>query len=130
MFSFLGWLNVALLAIIVMPYVLNLINKHFLKTKKKEFREFVKVLRSFHKPLGVMLLIIAPIHGLLALGRISLHTGTLLYVVILFAALLGASFYKLKKRTLFLWHKRMGFLILIFLFLHLLYPNALWYLIN
>ncbi|MDY0235639.1 MAG: hypothetical protein RBR71_06395 [Gudongella sp.] len=130
MYSFLGWLNVVLLGIIASPYLLNAINKHFIKTKNTRFREFLKLLRSFHKPLGIILLVIAPIHGLLALGRISLHTGSLLYLVIFITALLGWIFYKLKKRPFFIWHKRMAFLVVAFLLLHLLFPNALWYLLG
>lgn len=130
MYSLLGWLNVVLLGIIVAPYVLNFINKYIIKTGSTNFRKFVKILRKLHKPFAVILVLIAPIHGLLALGRISLHTGSLLYLVIFIAALLGGSFYKLKKKSLFTWHKRVAFLVIIFMLLHLFFPNALWYLLG
>lgn len=130
MFSFLGWLNVVLLGIIIAPYILVFINKKFIKTKHSSFRALLKFLKKLHKPLGLLLLILALVHGYLALGRIALHTGSVLFVTIFIAASLGGSFYKLKKRPLFTWHKRMAFIVIVFLLLHIFYPNALWYLLN
>lgn len=130
MFSFLGWLNVVLLGIIILPYILVFFNKKFIKTKNPSFRAFLKFLRKLHKPLGLLLLSLALIHGYLALGRIALHTGSLLYLAIFITALLGSSFYKLKKKPLFTWHKRMAFIVILLLILHKFYPSALWHLLN
>lgn len=130
MYSFLGWLNVVLLGIIISPYVLVFINKKFVKSKSSSFRAFLKFLRKLHKPLGLTLLVIGLIHGYLALGRISLHTGSILFLGIFITASLGGSFYKLKKRPLFTWHKRLAFIVVILLFLHILYPSAFFYLLN
>lgn len=130
MYSILGWINVILLGVIVAPYVLNFLNKHIIKTKSSGFRNLVKILRRFHKPFGIIMAILAPVHGYMALGSLRLHTGSLLYESIFITAVLGGSFYKLKKRKLFQWHKRMALVSFILLLLHLFYPSALWYLLN
>ncbi len=130
MYSVLGWLNVVVLAVILSPYVLGFLNRKFFKTKSKGFRDAMKFLRRLHKPLGVTLAILALVHGYLAMGGFRLHTGSLLYLSIFITALLGGSFYRLKKRSLFTWHKRMALLSFLLLLLHLLYPSALYYLLN
>jgi len=130
MYSILGWLNVIILGVLVSPYVLNFLNKHIIKTKSSNFRKFVKFLRTLHKPFGVIMAVLALVHGYMALGSLRLHTGSLLYLSIFITAALGGSFYKLKKRPLFQWHKRMAFISFLLLLLHLFYPNALWYLFN
>ncbi|MGM0396177.1 MAG: hypothetical protein ACQEP4_03890 [Bacillota bacterium] len=130
MYSVLGWLNVAILGVILSPYVLNFLNRHFFKTKSKGFRDTIKFLRRLHKPFGVAIAVLALIHGYMALGGLRLHTGSLLYLSVFMTAVLGGSFYKLKKRTLFVWHKRMALLSFLLLMLHLFYPSALFYLLN
>lgn len=130
MYSVLGWLNAGILGVLLSPFLLNFLNKHIFKTKSKGFRDLVKLLRRFHKPLGITLAILAPIHGYMALGGFRLHTGTLLYLSAFITAALGGSFYKLKKRGLFQWHKRMAAVTVLLLMLHILFPSALWYLMN
>ena len=130
MVSFLGWLNVVLLSLIVLPYILNLLNRKLIKTKSTAFKKVMKFLKKLHKPLGILLAIVALWHGYLGLGAIRLHTGTLLYVCMFSTVALGGAFYKLKKKQLFVWHKRMALLTVLVLLLHILYPNALWYLFN
>ncbi|WP_422484884.1 hypothetical protein [Gudongella sp. DL1XJH-153] len=130
MYSVLGWLNVVILGVILSPYILNFLNRKFFKTQNKAFRDTVKILRRLHKPLGVAIAVFALVHGYLALGGFRLHTGSLLYLSIFLTALLGGSFYKLKKKTLFVWHKRMALLSFLLLILHLFYPSALYYLLN
>ncbi|MCR3956971.1 MAG: hypothetical protein NUK57_11800, partial [Gudongella sp.] len=129
MYSVLGWLNVVVLAVILLPYILNFLNRKFIKTQNQGFRNTVKLLRRLHKPLGLALAILALVHGYLALGSLRLHTGSLLYLSIFITALLGGSFYKLKKRALFTWHKRMALVSFLLLLLHIFYPSALYYLL-
>lgn len=130
MVSFLGWLNVVLLSLIVLPYILNLLNRKFIKTKNENFKKLIKFLKKLHKPLGVILAVIALVHGYLGLRAIRLHTGTLLYVCMFSTVALGGAFFKFKKKQLFVWHKRMALLTVLLLLLHIFYPNALWYLFN
>ncbi len=130
MVSFLGWLNVTLLGLIVLPYILNVLNRKFLKTKNSDFKTLIKFLKKLHKPLGIGLAVVALIHGYLALGAIRLHTGTLLYIFMFLTVILGGAFYKLKKKKLFVSHKRLALITVLLLLLHIFYPNALWYLFN
>lgn len=130
MVSFLGWLNVTLLGLIVLPYILNLLNRKLIKTKSDEFKSLIKFLRKLHKPFGVILAVVALVHGYLALRAIRLHTGTVLYISMFLTVLVGGSFYKFKKKQLFVWHKRLAVITVLLLLLHILYPNALWYLFN
>jgi hypothetical protein len=130
MYSILGWLNVVILGILVTPYILKYLNKNILKSNSNGIRNTIKFLRRLHKPLGLTLAVVALIHGYLALGRLRLHTGSLLYLSIIITAVLGGSFYRLKKKILFTWHKRFALISIIILLIHLFYPNALYYLLN
>jgi len=130
MYSVLGWLNVIILGVILSPYVLGFLNRKFLKTRNKGFMNTIKFLRRLHKPFGLAMAVLALVHGYMAMGGFRLHTGSLLYASIFLTAFLGGSFYKLKKRALFTWHKRMALVSFLLLLLHLFYPSALYYLLN
>ena len=130
MYSVLGWINVAILGVILAPFALNFLNRKFIKTNSRGYAETVKFLRRLHKPLGAFMAVFALVHGYMAMGGLRLHTGSLLYVSIFATALLGGSFYRFKKRALFQWHKRMALVSFLLLLLHLFYPSALWYLLN
>ena len=130
MYSILGWLNVIIIGILVSPFILRFLNTKILKSKSNNFKNTIKFLRKLHKPLGLTLAVAALIHGYLALGSIRLHTGSLLYFSIIITALFGGSFYRLKKKILFTWHKRFAFISFVLLMVHLFYPNALFYLFN
>lgn len=129
-YSVTGWLSVLILLIILGPYILNTLNKKYLKTKNKTFFKVVKFLRRIHKPLGIILIISGIAHGYMALGGFRLHTGTLFYVSILITGFLGGAFFRLKKRNLFLWHKRMAAITVLLFLLHFLFPGALYYLLG
>ena len=130
MYSILGCLSVAILGVLVSPFVLNYINKNILNSKSKSIKKVVKFLRKLHKPLGITLAVVAIVHGYLALGSIRLHTGTILYTSILITAALGGSFYRLKKKNLFKWHKRFAMISFILFLVHFFYPSAVYYLLN
>lgn len=130
MYSVLGWLNVVILGVILSPYLLNFINRKLFNTKNMGFRNAVKFLRRLHKPFGVIIAILALVHGYMALGSLRLHTGSLLYLSVFITAVLGGSFYRFKKRALFIWHKRMALLSFLLLLIHIFYPSALFYLLN
>lgn len=129
-YSSLGWLVVIIIAILLVPYVLNYLNKKVFKTKNTNYRKAIKFFRSLHKPLGLAILIIAPIHGYMALGGFKLHTGTLLYLSILATAGLGGSFHKTKKKVFFTWHRRMAFVTVAMFLIHFFAPSAIYYLLN
>lgn len=127
MYIFLGWLNVGLLTVMTAPVWLRFLNRHTLRLKGGAYGKTIKFLRALHKPLGAAVIVIAVIHGYLALGALRLHTGTILWLSIFVAAVLGASFYYTKKRPLFLWHRRWVLLVLLLLLIHLLFPSAVYH---
>lgn len=130
MYKILGWINAILLVLILIQFILNFSNRKFIKTDNKTFKKVQNIFKTIHKPLGIALAILGPIHGYLALGGFRLHTGSLLYLSLIITAILGGSFYKLKKRVFFLWHKRFAALTVLLLLVHLLFPDALWYIFN
>jgi hypothetical protein len=130
MYAVLGWINVGLLAVMTAPYWLRFLNSRTLRLKGGAYAKTIKFLRAVHKPLGAVILIIAAVHGYLALGAFRLHTGTILGITIFIAALLGMSFHFTRKKTFFVWHKRVVLLVILFLFIHLLFPGAVYYLLH
>ena len=130
MYGILGWLNVVLIAIMTAPYWLRLVNSKTFKFKGGAYGKVIKALRQIHKPLGIAILLIAAIHGYLALGGFRLHTGSILLMVLAITALFGLGFYLKKKKVFFKWHKRLALLAVFALALHLIYPSAIYYLLN
>jgi|LFRM01.2.fsa_nt_gb cytochrome c biogenesis protein CcdA len=130
-YSNLGWLSVIIIGILVASYVLKFLNKKVFKSKSATYRKILMFFRKIHKPLGIALLIVPLIHGYMALGTLfRLHTGTLLYLSLLLTATMGGSFYKLKKKEFFVWHKRMALLTVILFLIHFFFPSAIYYLLN
>lgn len=130
-YSNLGWLNLILIGVLITPYVLKFLNRKLFKTKNDLYKKTITFFRKIHKPLGIAILIIPLIHGYMALGTLfRLHTGTLLYLSILTTASLGGSFFKLKKKKLFVWHKRMAFITVILFLIHFYFPSAIYNLLN
>lgn len=127
LYVLLGWFNVVSLAVMTAPYWLRFLNSHTLRLKGGAYAKTIKVLRAVHKPLGVLILLNALVHGYLALGAFRLHTGTFLWFSILLTAALGLTFFLTKKKGVFLWHKRMVLVVIAVLLLHLLYPSAVYY---
>ena len=84
------------------------------------------MLRVVHKPLGIAILVLAIVHGILALGALRLHTGTIAGIMLIATAALGGSFYLLKKKPLFIAHRTMALLFVLFVLVHLIFPSAVW----
>ncbi len=124
MYSIVGWISVGLLAILAMPFILIRANKYLLKTRDKKFFQAVKFLRVLHKPLGILFLITALYHGYLVLGRIKLHTGTVLYASILCTAIAGGIFYKTKNTKALKLHRAAAGISAILLLIHYFKPYA------
>lgn len=128
-YKFFGWLNVILLGIQLLPYLLVLLNKHVLHTKNETYRAIIKGLRTYHKQTAGLLLISGLIHGYLALGGVlRLHTGTILYLAIILAAIVGFGFYQRKQKQLLNLHRTMALIVVVLLLVHLLVPNLVYYL--
>ncbi len=128
MYRILGWLNAGLLLVMTAPFWLRFLNERLFHLKGGAYAKTIKALRTIHKPLGGAILLIGFIHGYLALGAFRPHTGALVALSILATAILGFLFYKLRKKGLFLWHRRSVLLIVLFLLIHLIFPSALYYL--
>ncbi len=93
LYKFLGFLNIALVAVITSPLWLRLLNKWFFHSSNPGFAKLLKALRTLHKPLAFVLLASIVLHGYLALGAFRLHTGTLAGLAFVAAAILGLLFY-------------------------------------
>lgn len=119
----LGSLSAILFLFLILPFVLNLINKRFYDYQNQNLMKWSKAIRKYHKQAGVLIAIVAITHGILMLGEFKLHTGFVLYIGILITAILGFSYYKSKNKSLYMWHKRMMFLDLILLIIHLTVPG-------
>lgn len=130
MYKVLGIITVIVLVLVTAPYWLRLLNKHLLHLPPKRLTPVMKVLRAMHKPLGIALLLIAAIHGYLALRALRWHTGTLVFLAFAATVSLGIAFYRKKKPALFKWHKRLALVSVLLVLLHLIFPGALYYLIR
>ena len=130
MYAILGWVNIGLIAVMTAPFWLRFLNNHTLHLKGGAYAKTIKLLRAFHKPLGIAILALAIIHGYLALGAFRLHTGTIAGTILLITVILGGLFYWTKKRPAFVWHKRFVLILLFFIAIHLLFPSAVYYLLR
>ena len=126
MYAVIGWFNVAAVVVMTAPFWLRLINKHAFHNKSKALARLIKILRAVHKPLGIAILVLAIVHGILALGSLRVHTGTIAGIMLIITAVLGGSFYRLKKRPLFIAHRTMALLFALFVLVHLIFPSAVW----
>lgn len=130
MYKILGIINVALIIVITSPYWLRRLGKDFFSGQKIASTRMMKVARSVHKPCGICLLLLTLLHGYLALGVPRLHTGTITGVMVLVTVVLGALFFVKRKAVFFKWHKRAALLTVLLMFLHLIAPNAFYYIVG
>ncbi len=127
MYRILGWINIALVSVMILPFILTFINIKILHTKNSKFQNFIKLLRRLHKYLGAVLLIFAGVHGYLALGALRFHTGTILGIIVIITATFGITFKYVRKKPLFLFHKIFAALLITLLIVHLIIPSAVFY---
>lgn len=125
MYGVLGWLNIALLAVITSPLWLRKLNGWVFHIPMKKFGRVLKVLRTLHKPLGIALVVIIPIHGFLALGGIRLHTGTVAWAAGLAVVCVGLLYFFLRKPALLKTHRWLALAFVALAVVHLLFPWAL-----
>lgn len=121
-----GWFNVAAVLVMTAPYWLRLINKLAYNSKNTALTRMIKTLRAVHKPLGLALFVMAIVHGALALGAFRLHTGTFVGIILLVTVVLGGSFYRLKKKPLYIAHRTAATLLTLSVLVHLIFPSAIW----
>lgn len=124
-FRFFGNLNLVLLVIVLLPYVLNFLNRRFFKTKNETYRNAVKLARAVHKPAGIILLVFGLVHGYMAFRSVRFHTGTVLYALIIVQAVLGGALYRKKSKALFKAHRVTALVVAALFLLHWLVPSAL-----
>lgn len=126
-YRFLGWVSLALAVVITAPYWLRKLNAWTIKTKDKRFFSVLKFIRKLHRPLAALLLGIAAWHGWGMLGRLRLHTGSLLYLSFIVTGVLGGIYWLNKDKRAFKGHKVMALVTVLLAALHLLWPSALWH---
>lgn len=128
-YSILAYGNVVLLVILCLPYILRISNKKFFGNHKK-ITKLVRFLKSIHRSLGIILLILSLIHGYMMLGRFALHTGTILYLCMIVIAIFGMLFHLKKKKIWLQLHKGFVAIMILLLLIHIFMPSALYYLLN
>ena len=129
MYVIIGWFLVAAVIVLTAPFWLRYLSKLF-KWQGPAMKRLIKFLRALHKPLGAAAVVLVIVHGLLALGALRLHTGTLAGLFLVITAVLGGSFYRLKKKALFSLHKRAALVFAILIIVHLLFPSAVYQLLG
>ncbi len=131
MYVYLGWFFVVILGIMILPALLSFLFKKSTSARKNKFlKELLKLSRKSHKIIVLLVIVLAPVHGYLALGGLRFHTGSLVLISIIVTSILGYRHYKLKKKSSINLHKLSVALVAVFLGVHLLYPNLIWYLMN
>lgn len=123
----LGYITLALLIIVTAPYWLRTLNSWTVKTKDKRFLNFLKLLRRVHKPLGIVLAVVALWHGyeILLKYQFRLHTGVIAYAGFVVTAILGIIHWQRKNKQMFKVHKAMAAISVALVILHLLWPGAI-----
>lgn len=124
MYSFFGWLSAGILLVLILPFILIRVNKYTFKTRDAKFFNLIKVLRSLHKPLGILFLATAFYHGYLVLGRITMHTGTVLFVSILLSAVMGGTYFRTKNNSALKAHRFLALASVLLFLIHFFYPYA------
>lgn len=121
----LGWINFGLFLFIISPFWINLVGRR-VHAKGPRYTKFLGAIRRAHKPLGVVLVGTAFVHGTLMLGGISLHTGLLAALAIAVIVALGITFYRTRKKAVFKAHRILALVCLGLLLVHLIFPNLLY----
>lgn len=122
MYKLFGLLNIALVVVLLSPFVARHINQGFIHSNSAGFGKLMKILRALHKPAALLLLASIVVHGWLALGALRLHTGTLAGAAFFITALLGLLFFLLHKAGLLKAHRAMALVAVLMTAVHLLFP--------
>lgn len=122
---FIGWLNIGLLVVMILPFLLRQFSTRVKKVKGKWYPKLNKFLRTIHKPLGIAIVLLSMLHGYLVFGGFRLHTGTLELFAIVIMAALGATFYFTKKKPFLVWHRWALALLVLMVLLHQVLRNLI-----
>lgn len=122
---FIGWLNIGLLGVMVLPFLLRQFSMRVHKIKGKWYLKLNKFLRTIHKPLGIAIVLLSMVHGYLVFGGFRLHTGTLELFAIAIMAALGATFYFTKKKPFLVWHRWALVLLVLMVLVHQVLRNLI-----
>lgn len=122
---FIGWLNIGLLVVMILPFLLRQFSTRVKKVKGKWYPKLNKFLRTIHKPLGIAIVLLSMVHGYLVFGGFRLHTGTLELFAIVIMAALGAVFYFTKKKPFLVWHRWALVLLVLMVLLHQVLRNLI-----
>ena len=117
--QYLGWLNVVLVILMGAIYPV----KEMMKTNKKLIPVYRKM-RVIHPVVGVLMIVVGLIHGYMALGRITLHSGSLILVALIAMALVALAGQKIKafRKDWRKVHRALGVLVFILVLAHLISP--------
>ena len=127
LYSVLGFLNVGLVTLMLLPYAMRKLNELFFKKKNGAYIEIMRALRKSHRYIGIALVASVLAHGWLALGSFRLHTGTLAGAMVLIMAVFALIFIIAKKKWAFKTHKALAAAFIALAVLHLVSPYALYY---
>ena len=125
MYRLFGWINVALVILMIAPFFVRWLNKKYIKNDVLKIQLFKY--RVLHKVFGVLLLASIIIHAVLALGTWQWHTGTVLGITAIVTVLAAVSFYTFKKKWLFVLHRVLAVLLILLLLVHLIIPSAIYH---
>lgn len=125
MISFLGYFNIVLLVIILSLFVVRRINKYGFKSKSLILKKLTKILSTIHPFLGVLMIVIAFIHGYLALGYLTLHTGVVLGGILMIQVILGILLKRSKIKGIIKIHRSFSFLLILAVIIHVFFTNIL-----
>lgn len=122
-YVFFAWSSVIFLVIVITPYILVRFNKYVLKTSNKSYLSILKFFRTIHKPSGILFAISSFIHGSMVFGTVfRLHTGSILFFIVLGTVILGILFYLKKKKQLLQSHRIFAGITFLLFMLHFFNP--------
>lgn len=118
-----GWMNVVLVALMGTIYPV----KEKMKTNKKLIPVYRK-LRVLHPVVGVLMVAMGLVHGYMALGRIALHSGSLIVAALIAMALVALAGQRVKafRKDWRKVHRALGLLVFMLVLAHLIAP---WWLV-
>ena len=119
-FKFLGWVNIALLVLVISHFILRRVNKYGFKNKGKLLRRIATSMSKVHPYIVGLLLVTAFLHGYNLAGGIRLHSGFIAFAVILLQSGFGILVKYVKKKPVLIIHRITGLLLVVSVFIHVI----------
>ena len=126
MYRIFGWINVAVVAVMIAPFVLRWISLRLGKSKQSAVNKCFRFMRRLHKPLGGLLFASALVHAVLVLSGWRLHTGTILGFIVIIISIFGLLFFAVKKKWVVSTHKIFAYILIALVLVHLIFPSAIY----